>query len=130
MRGENRNTVWARAFMDELARAGVREICIAPGSRSTPLILAAAADDRLRLYSVVDERSAGFFALGLGKGSGRPAAVITTSTMRRRYSSPARPRIPSNSSSRSSDSGPTSQTSPTTSPPPGSTINPGYQSIR
>jgi 2-succinyl-5-enolpyruvyl-6-hydroxy-3-cyclohexene-1-carboxylate synthase len=77
--GENRNTVWARAFMEELARAGVREICIAPGSRSTPLVLAAAGDERFRLFSVVDERSAGFFALGLGKGSGRPAAVITTS---------------------------------------------------
>jgi len=73
------NTWWARAFLDELALAGVREICVAPGSRSTPLVLAAVADGRFRMFPVLDERSAGFFALGIGKASGRPAAVITTS---------------------------------------------------
>jgi 2-succinyl-5-enolpyruvyl-6-hydroxy-3-cyclohexene-1-carboxylate synthase len=73
------NTLWARAFMDELARAGVREICVAPGSRSTPLVLAAAADGRFRMFPILDERSAGFFALGIGKASQWPAAVITTS---------------------------------------------------
>jgi len=73
------NTLWAGVFLDELARAGVRELCIAPGSRSTPLVLAAVRDGRFRTYSVVDERSAGFFALGMGKASGRPAGVVTTS---------------------------------------------------
>jgi 2-succinyl-5-enolpyruvyl-6-hydroxy-3-cyclohexene-1-carboxylate synthase len=73
------NTLWARAFLDELARSGVREICVAPGSRSTPLVLAAATDGRFRMFSILDERSAGFFALGIGKASGWPAAVITTS---------------------------------------------------
>jgi 2-succinyl-5-enolpyruvyl-6-hydroxy-3-cyclohexene-1-carboxylate synthase len=73
------NTLWARAFLDELARAGVREICVAPGSRSTPLVLAAAGDGRFHMFPILDERSAGFFALGIGRRTGRPAAVITTS---------------------------------------------------
>ena len=79
MTGGEINAVWAGAFLDELARSGVQEICIAPGSRSTPLVLAAARDPRFRLFSVIDERSAGFLALGMGKASGRAAAVITTS---------------------------------------------------
>ncbi len=73
------NVHWARILLDELIRSGVRDLCVAPGSRSTPLVLAAAADPRLRVHSVVDERSAGFLALGMGKGSGRPAGVVTTS---------------------------------------------------
>lgn len=73
------NTVWARAWADELARCGVAEIVVAPGSRSTPLVLALARDARFRLRVHLDERSAGFFALGVGKATGRPAAVVTTS---------------------------------------------------
>ncbi len=72
-------TLWARAFADELARAGVREVVVAPGSRSTPLVLAVAADDRFRVRVHLDERSAAFFALGYGKATGAPAAVVTTS---------------------------------------------------
>ncbi len=72
-------TLWARAFVDELARAGVREVVVAPGSRSTPLVLACAADGRFRMRVHLDERSAAFFALGVGKATGHPAAVITTS---------------------------------------------------
>ncbi len=79
MTDPNKTTIWARAFMDELARAGVREVCVAPGSRSTPLVLATAGDPRFTLHAILDERAAGFFALGLGKASRRPAAVITTS---------------------------------------------------
>jgi 2-succinyl-5-enolpyruvyl-6-hydroxy-3-cyclohexene-1-carboxylate synthase len=75
----DRNTVWARVFMDELARAGVRDVCLAPGSRSAPLVLAAAREERLKLRVLLDERSAAFFALGMGKASGRPAVLITTS---------------------------------------------------
>ena len=78
----NRSTVHARVLIDELIRSGVRDLCLAPGSRSTPLVLAAAAQAEngpLRVRVFVDERSAAFFALGLGKASGRPAAVLTTS---------------------------------------------------
>jgi 2-succinyl-5-enolpyruvyl-6-hydroxy-3-cyclohexene-1-carboxylate synthase len=78
----NRNSVHATILVDELIRAGVRDLCLAPGSRSTPLVLAAAAQvekGRLRARVFVDERSASFFALGLGKATGRPAAVLTTS---------------------------------------------------
>src|SRR4051794_33414817 len=68
-----------RAFVDELARCGLREACTSPGSRSTPLVLSLAADERLRSTSVIDERSGGFFALGLAKASGRPVALACTS---------------------------------------------------
>lgn len=73
------NTVWARAFADELARAGVREVVVAPGSRSTPLVMAFARDGRFTSRVHLDERSAAFFALGVGKATGRPAVMITTS---------------------------------------------------
>ena len=73
------NTAWARAFVDELARAGVREVVLAPGSRSTPLVMAFAADGRFRPRVHLDERSAAFFSLGVGKASGIPAVVLTTS---------------------------------------------------
>lgn len=79
MTGGDLNALWAGAFLDELARSGVRDICVAPGSRSTPLVLAASRDSRFRLFSVVDERSAGFLALGMGKAGNHPAGVITTS---------------------------------------------------
>ncbi|MBT8396555.1 MAG: 2-succinyl-5-enolpyruvyl-6-hydroxy-3-cyclohexene-1-carboxylic-acid synthase [Gemmatimonadetes bacterium] len=73
------NALWAGAFLTELSRSGVREICVAPGSRSAPLVLAASESGLFRMFSIVDERSAGFFALGIGKKTDRPAVVITTS---------------------------------------------------
>ena len=72
----------ASVLIDELLRCGVRDLCLAPGSRSTPLVLAAAAQAEkglIRTRVFVDERSASFFALGLGKATGRAAAVLTTS---------------------------------------------------
>jgi 2-succinyl-5-enolpyruvyl-6-hydroxy-3-cyclohexene-1-carboxylate synthase len=71
--------LWAGALVDELARHGVEHVCIASGSRSAPLALAFAGDERFTVHSLLDERSAGFFALGIGRASGRPAAVVTTS---------------------------------------------------
>jgi 2-succinyl-5-enolpyruvyl-6-hydroxy-3-cyclohexene-1-carboxylate synthase len=75
----NRNYFFAGLFADELARSGVRHIVISPGSRSTPLAMTFAADPRFRCWSILDERSAGFFALGVGKATGVPAAVVCTS---------------------------------------------------
>jgi 2-succinyl-5-enolpyruvyl-6-hydroxy-3-cyclohexene-1-carboxylate synthase len=71
--------VLLRAFVDELARCGLRHACTSPGSRSAPLVLSLAREPRLQCHSHVDERCAGFFALGLAKRSGLPAAVACTS---------------------------------------------------
>lgn len=72
--------VWA--LLSEFVRLGVRHIVVSPGSRSQALALASAELERLgavRLHVRIDERSAGFTALGLGVESGAPALVITTS---------------------------------------------------
>jgi 2-succinyl-5-enolpyruvyl-6-hydroxy-3-cyclohexene-1-carboxylate synthase len=71
--------VLLRAFVDELCRCGMRAACTSPGSRSAPLVLSLAREERLRCYSHVDERCAGFFALGLAKASALPVAVACTS---------------------------------------------------
>ena len=77
--GEWLNGQWAAALVGALANAGVRNVVVCPGSRSTPLALAAAASPRLKVWPVTDERSAAFFALGLAKGGGCPAVVLCTS---------------------------------------------------
>jgi 2-succinyl-5-enolpyruvyl-6-hydroxy-3-cyclohexene-1-carboxylate synthase len=71
--------VLLRAFVDELTRCGMRAACTTPGSRCAPLVLTLAREERLRCFSHVDERCAGFFALGLAKASGLPVAVACTS---------------------------------------------------
>lgn len=70
---------FAATLVDEWVRAGVRHAVISPGSRSAPLAVALAAAERLAVHVVLDERSAGFMALGLGKAGGVPAVVLTTS---------------------------------------------------
>jgi 2-succinyl-5-enolpyruvyl-6-hydroxy-3-cyclohexene-1-carboxylate synthase len=67
------------AFVDELARCGMRDACTSPGSRCTPLLLTLAHEQRLRCHSHIDERCSGFFALGLAKASGLPVAIACTS---------------------------------------------------
>jgi 2-succinyl-5-enolpyruvyl-6-hydroxy-3-cyclohexene-1-carboxylate synthase len=68
-----------RAFCDELARCGLEHACTAPGSRCTPIVLSLAREPGLRCWSHIDERCAGFFALGAAKRSCRPVAVTCTS---------------------------------------------------
>jgi len=68
-----------RAFVDELVRCGVTDAVTSPGSRSTPVVLALAREPGLRAHSHVDERAAGFFALGLAKATRRPVVLACTS---------------------------------------------------
>ncbi|CAH6811256.1 2-succinyl-5-enolpyruvyl-6-hydroxy-3-cyclohexene-1-carboxylate synthase [Vibrio chagasii] len=73
------NRVWCHTLLEELTRSGVEHVCIAPGSRSTPLTLEAEANSKLTLHTHFDERGLGFLALGLAKASNKPVAVIVTS---------------------------------------------------
>ena len=79
MTAPNRNTLWAEVLVDELAAGGVRTAILAPGSRSTPLTMAFADHEGVETLSLLDERSAAFFALGRSKRTGEPTAVVTTS---------------------------------------------------
>lgn len=73
------NRRWAEVIIEGLTRHGVRHVCIAPGSRSTPLTLAAADHQGLIHHSHFDERGLGHLALGIAKASAEPVAVIVTS---------------------------------------------------
>ena len=78
----NPSTAFGISFTDELVRCGLREVVLAPGSRSTPLAMAffaAEQQQRLRLHVRIDERAASFTALGLAKASRQPVAVLCTS---------------------------------------------------
>src|SRR4051794_6104753 len=67
------------AMVDELARCGMRHAVTSPGSRNAPLTLALAGDPRIEAVSVIDERAAGFVALGMAKATGTPVSVTSTS---------------------------------------------------
>ncbi len=73
------NRRWAALLLETLVRHGVRHVCIAPGSRSTPLTLAAAANRAFVCHTHFDERGLGHLALGLAKTTREPVAVIVTS---------------------------------------------------
>ncbi|MEM7201637.1 MAG: 2-succinyl-5-enolpyruvyl-6-hydroxy-3-cyclohexene-1-carboxylic-acid synthase [Planctomycetota bacterium] len=75
----NVNAVWSALLVEELVRQGVRRFVIAPGSRSAPLVTAVVRHPQARSLLCRDERAAAFVALGIARGSGAPAAVITTS---------------------------------------------------
>ncbi len=73
------NQLWADLLVEELVRCGVGLFCLAPGSRSTPLTAAVAANPKARHLIHFDERGTAFCALGYARATGRPAAWITTS---------------------------------------------------
>ena len=70
---------WSALIAEELFRLGVENICIAPGSRSTPLVMAFVEHKGLTCHSHFDERSLGFYALGIAKSSEKPVVILTTS---------------------------------------------------
>ncbi|HEV7759412.1 MAG TPA: 2-succinyl-5-enolpyruvyl-6-hydroxy-3-cyclohexene-1-carboxylic-acid synthase [Acidimicrobiales bacterium] len=78
-RHEDTQATFAATLVDEWVRGGVQAAVVCPGSRSTPLALALAADDRIALHVHHDERSAGFMALGLALATGQAVVVLTTS---------------------------------------------------
>jgi 2-succinyl-5-enolpyruvyl-6-hydroxy-3-cyclohexene-1-carboxylate synthase len=75
----NTNAIWGSVFVETLARCGVRMAVISPGSRSTPLTMAFAANPQIEAIPVLDERSAAFFALGIAKRQKAPVALLCTS---------------------------------------------------
>jgi len=75
----NPTYVYVGAFVDELQRAGVRNVVVCPGSRSTPLAMAFAAQPGMRIWMQVDERSAAYFGLGMAKRLCQPVALLCTS---------------------------------------------------
>ncbi|MGW0455034.1 2-succinyl-5-enolpyruvyl-6-hydroxy-3-cyclohexene-1-carboxylic-acid synthase [Gordonia sputi] len=80
--GPNPSTLQARVIVDEMIRGGVREAVLCPGSRNAPLAYAlylADREGRLRLHVRIDERSAGFLALGLAVSSRQPVPIVMTS---------------------------------------------------
>ncbi len=75
----NPATLWAETFVHALATSGLRHVVISPGSRSTPLTLAFAAHPQIAVSLHLDERSAGFFALGMALAMDAPVALVCTS---------------------------------------------------
>jgi 2-succinyl-5-enolpyruvyl-6-hydroxy-3-cyclohexene-1-carboxylate synthase len=75
----NRTFAPLQAMVDELARCGMRHAATCPGSRDAPIVLGLAGDERIEAVSVIDERAAGFLALGMAKATRRPVAVACTS---------------------------------------------------
>ena len=72
-------TTWASLILQSLAEAGVTELVLSPGSRSTPFVLAAVREPRFHCTDAIDERTAAFFALGQAKATGRPTLLLCTS---------------------------------------------------
>ncbi|GBD91858.1 2-succinyl-5-enolpyruvyl-6-hydroxy-3-cyclohexene-1-carboxylate synthase [bacterium BMS3Abin04] len=75
----NRNFLWAQIFVEQLSKSGVKYASISPGSRSTPLTLAFSENSKIKTFVNIDERTSGFFALGLANKTNSPVAVVTTS---------------------------------------------------
>src|SRR6185295_18077602 len=67
------------AFVTQLSRAGVRHVCVCPGSRSTPLAIKLAHEPSIKVWMHLDERSAAYFGLGLARAARQPVAILATS---------------------------------------------------
>jgi len=76
---KNINSFWGYLLIDELVRNGITRFCISPGSRSTPLTIAAAENPNAENIICIDERGSAFYALGYGRATGKPAVIICTS---------------------------------------------------
>lgn len=72
-------TLYAASFVDELTKAGIRDAVVSPGSRSTPMAMLMAEHPEINIHVIIDERSAGFFALGMAKIQQKPVALLCTS---------------------------------------------------
>jgi len=79
MTEQNPATVWGKTLVTGLLDAGLEAVCLAPGSRCTPLTLAFTDQSEISVFSELDERSAGYFAVGRAKQTGLPTAVVCTS---------------------------------------------------
>lgn len=75
----NNNTLWAELLVTALETYGIKYACLSPGSRNTPLILAFQKSKKIKSFVHVDERSSGFFALGLVYQTKSPVVIVTTS---------------------------------------------------
>ncbi|UYT88166.1 2-succinyl-5-enolpyruvyl-6-hydroxy-3-cyclohexene-1-carboxylic-acid synthase [Priestia megaterium] len=72
-------TTYIASFVDELVEANVEEVVVSPGSRSTPIAMLMAEHPNIHVHLNIDERSAGFFALGIAKAKKKPVALVCTS---------------------------------------------------
>jgi 2-succinyl-5-enolpyruvyl-6-hydroxy-3-cyclohexene-1-carboxylate synthase len=72
-------TLWTELLVATLADAGVRTCVVSPGSRSTPLVTALAGESRIELPTIIDERAAAFYALGVARATNQPVALVCTS---------------------------------------------------
>lgn len=79
MTNKDAMTAYVAAFVDELTRVGVGDVVISPGSRSTPMAMLMAEHPQIKIWMQMDERSAGFFALGMAKVKKQPIALLCTS---------------------------------------------------
>lgn len=77
--GENSNKYGVLQLKEQLFEKGLRNIVFSPGSRNAPLIISFAGDDRFNTFVIPDERSAGFYALGMAEQLGKPVAAVCTS---------------------------------------------------
>ena len=74
----NHNTQISHAIIDILYKLNIKDICISPGARNSPIIQAC-SNSKIKMHSILDERSSGFYALGISKKNKRPVALSCTS---------------------------------------------------